>query len=163
MSLVSLLRKISSTGVPQLPWVEQIKIDMNNHGIGETKKKNQVFNVNEDGMTISCCKDDSNVPTTHKTTCVLVKKSAFAPDAWKDFATCKYKLIVTFQFEPSTKLYIGNINCYYWFAIMHIGQNTTIYIFIVQYQIWEVHVVALNTGNMLTPDWAVSTRFLMSQ
>ncbi|KAJ7391441.1 hypothetical protein OS493_018487 [Desmophyllum pertusum] len=74
VSLASSLPKISSTGVDQLPGVEQIKNDINNHGIGETKKRNQVFNVNEHGTTISRCKDDgNNVPTMHKT-CVLVKE-----------------------------------------------------------------------------------------
>ncbi|KAJ7380542.1 hypothetical protein OS493_009008 [Desmophyllum pertusum] len=54
VSLTSLLENFGFTGVDQLPDVDQIKNHINNHGIGKTKKINQVFNVNVK-MTATMC------------------------------------------------------------------------------------------------------------
>lgn len=56
------------------PGAEQIKNNINIHGIGVTKKAKQVFNETANGSTISRCKDPSSNVTTKFKTCVLIKK-----------------------------------------------------------------------------------------
>lgn len=91
VSLTSLLENFGFTGVDQLPDVDQIKNHINNHGIGKTKKINQVFNVNVK-MTATMCPLHTRPASWFKK-----KKSAFALDAWQDFATYKYKFYFHFS------------------------------------------------------------------
>ena len=75
------------------PGVEQIKNNINIHGIGVTKKAKQVFNATANGTTVSRCKDVSKDMTKFKT-CVFIKKTAFSSDAWESFADCKYIIYI---------------------------------------------------------------------
>ena len=94
------LSYITSTGLDP-PALHVIKNSITTHGLGDIKKKKQVFNLMEEGCCISRCKEDGNVPTNFKS-CVLIKMSAFSHEAWGEFAKCKYLkkvsgLSLTFQ------------------------------------------------------------------
>jgi len=67
---------------------DRIKQDIKNHGLGVTTKAKQVFNVNSDGATISRSKEAKDMTVFRD--CVFIKRRAFRPEAWEEFATCNY-------------------------------------------------------------------------
>lgn len=71
------------------PAADQIKNDINLHGIGMTKKTKQVFNADANGTTITRSKDKAVTKAKEKI-CVFVQRNAFSQDDWERFATCKY-------------------------------------------------------------------------
>lgn len=85
VALSPFLAMLANHGLQDVPPPDRIKQDINNHGLGVTKKAKQVFNVRDDGSSISRCKDA--VPT-HCKYCVFVKRSGFSPEAWEEFAKC---------------------------------------------------------------------------
>ena len=92
MALSPFLAKLSNHGLDTLAPQDQIKQEIKNHGLGVITKAKQVFNVNEDGTSISRSKEAKD--TTVFRNCVFIKRSAFGPEAWEEFATCNYYLLL---------------------------------------------------------------------
>ena len=88
VALSPFLAKLSNHGLDTMAPQDRIKQDIKNHGIGVTTKAKQVFNVSEDATTISRSKGAQD--TTGFRNCVLIKCSAFRPEAWEEFSTCNY-------------------------------------------------------------------------
>lgn len=88
VALAPFLAKLSNHGLDTMAPQDRIKQDIKNHGLGVTTKAKQVFNANDDGATISRCKEAKD--TTVFRNCVFIKRSAFRPEAWEEFATCNY-------------------------------------------------------------------------
>ena len=88
MALTTFLSKLNNNGLSDVPPSDRIKQDINNKGLGVTKKVKQVFNTTEDGLEISRRKEAEKA--TEFKYCILVKKSAFGHDAWEEFVTCNY-------------------------------------------------------------------------
>ena len=86
VALSPFMAMLINHGLDSLAPQDRIKQDIKNHGLGITTKAKQVFNIHEDGITISRAKDTKDT-TTFKN-CIFVKRSAFRPEAWGEVATC---------------------------------------------------------------------------
>ena len=95
VALTPFLAKLSNLGLDTMAPQDRIKQDIRNHGLGVTSKAKQVFNINDDGATISRSKEAKK--TTVFRNCVFIKRSAFGPEAWEEFATCNYHLLLFFD------------------------------------------------------------------
>lgn len=97
VALSPFLAMLSDHGLDTLTSQDRIKQDIKNHGLGLTTNVKQVFNAKDDGSTISRSKESED-DTILKKYCVFVKRTAFAPEAWEEFATCNkyYYSVSTF-------------------------------------------------------------------
>ena len=86
VALSPFMAMLVNHGLDTLAPQDCIKQDTKNHGLRVTTKAKQVFNINEDGITISHAKDAKET-TTFKY-CIFDKRSAFRPEAWEEIATC---------------------------------------------------------------------------
>ncbi|KAL9976700.1 hypothetical protein ACROYT_G014027 [Oculina patagonica] len=84
VSLGTFLNTLSENG-DEPPSVDQLKNEINHHGIEMTKKTKQVFNASANGTTISRSQDENATKTKCKV-CVFLKRNAFSPDAWESFS-----------------------------------------------------------------------------
>ena len=90
VALSLFLAKLSNYGLDTLAPQDRIKQEIKNHGLGVITKAKQVFNVNEDGTSISRSKEAKD--TTVFRNCVFIKRSAFGPEAHV-IITCYFFLI----------------------------------------------------------------------
>lgn len=87
---------------------DRVKQEIKNHGLGITTKCKQVFNIAENGESISRAK--AATEKTQQKNCILVKRSVFGPKAWQKFAACKYHTLIVLVSHEKTKV-ICYINC----------------------------------------------------
>jgi len=108
VAMTPFMAMIVNSGLDVKVSQDRVKQEIRNHGLGITTNSKQVFNVEENGETISRSKT-STEKTQHKN-CILVKKSVFGPGAWQKFAACKYHSLIVLVSHEKTKV-IYYINC----------------------------------------------------